>query len=226
MESVKESTSIQALQNEPYQDSIDHSELDPDVCSWNKKLYPDSKLINLSGKLKPISLRSCSPKSCPKPSKRWNIEKKEPYSVNVYTLLANTPTHGLRIRNFSITGQKILPENNKKKLNTPEPCLLKISQDSPKIIKYSNYLNHLAVRKLKLKQMIKPKPQGSKGFMNIENSKMLEMFLKAHSPHGEARKTPGLQKRLPLSTAQTLEELLQNTKIGKLNKKYYKYKLH
>lgn len=222
MESVKESTSIQALQNEPYLDSIDQSELDPDVCSWNKKLYPKDKLDNISGKLKPISLRS-SPKSCPKPSKSLNMEK-EPYFMNINNLITNSPTNCSGKRNLSIIRSKNLVE--KKKLITPEPCLVKNFQDSPKVVKYSNYLNQLAVRKLKLKQMIKTKPQGSKGFMNFGNNKMLEMFLKANSPYGEPRKTPVLQNRLPLSTAQTLEELLQNTKIQKINKKYYNYKLH
>lgn len=220
MESIKESFSIQALRNEPYQDSSENLDLDPDICSWNQKRYPTLKPFTLSPKLKPTILRS-SPKSCPKPTKKL-IPDKESFTLSINTLFSKTPKLNSNSRNKSIS------KSNTKKLKnfTPEPLFFKQSQDSTKIIKYSNYLNSLMVRKLKLRQINKLKQAENKTMASASNYKALEMLFKNSSPYSDQRKTPLLRSRLPLTTAQTLEELLKNTKVQEINKRFYKYKIH
>lgn len=220
MESIKESFSIQALRNEPYQDSSENLDLDPDICSWNQKRYPIIKPFNLSTKLKPTIQRS-SPKSCQKPTKKSSPDK-ETFTISINTLFSKTPKLNSQSRNRSISKSNIKKDKNL----TPEPFFLKHSQDSPKIIKYSNYLNNLVVRKLKLKQINRMKQVDNRTMANICNYRALEMLFKNSSPYADQRKTPVLRNRLPLTTAQTLEELLKNTKVQEINKRFYKYKIH
>ena len=110
-----------------------------------------------------------------------------------------------------------------KNVNTPEPYLFNKRKESPSILKNSNYLNNLTLKKFKLKTLPKMKP-ADQNSMNISMPRHIEFFSMIQSPYIQNRKSPILSNKLPLSTAQTLEELLRNTKILKINKKCMKYK--
>lgn len=218
METV-ESSSIQALKNEPYQEFFANA--DPNICSWNHKRYPELKPITSSSKSSSMHQRF-SPRSCPKGSKISTSEK-EPYNISICTPVCNTP------KLYSFT--KVKPYYYKKLVNkgfststaSPDPFFKRDFQESPKLVNYMNYLNNFTMRKLKSKRIKKEKNNSADVVFGLKN-KIFEVLNKVKPPSLDSKKTQILRNKLPLSTAQTLEELLSSTKIKKINKKYLKYK--
>ena len=218
MEGSKEIISLQVLKNQSYDDSINTSGLDPNICSWNQKLYPELRSPNYSEKLNPIEPRT-STTSCLKPYKFPYVEK-EPYNLSITPIISHSPIPigGLR-RKFK-PNKSIMHTKN---ANTPEPHLFNNRKESPNILKNSNYLNNLTLKKFKLKTLPKMKP-ADKNLMNISMPRHIEFFSMIQSPYIQNMNSPIFSNKLPLSTAKTLEELLRNTKILKINKKCLKYK--
>jgi hypothetical protein len=219
MEESKEIFSLQVLQNQPFDDSVDISSLDPNLCSWNQKRYPELKSQNFSAKLKPINSR-VSPKSCPKAVKNTHGEK-EVYNISANAIYSQSPGPSSSLRGNFKANNSILYTKNVK---TPEPFPMKKFSETPKNMKGSKNLNSITLRKFKLKLLHKMKPL-DQASLNLSNPKYLEFFSQIKSPYIQHRKSPIISNKLPLSTAQTLEELLRNTKIHEINKKYLKYKL-
>lgn len=218
METI-ESSSIQALKNEPYQEFFENA--DPNICSWNHKRYPELKPITSSSKSSSMHQRF-SPRSCPKGAKLSTSEK-EPYNISIYTPVCNTPT----LNSFT----KVKPFYYKKLVNkgfststaSPDPFFNREFQESPKLVKYMNYLNNYTIRKFKAKRISKDKNCSGEMVFGLKN-RIFEALNKVKPPSLDSKKTQILQNKLPLSNAQTLEELLSSTKIKKINKKYLKYK--
>ena len=216
MEGTKEIISLQVLQNQSYEDSIDISERDSNLCGWNQKLYKELKSPHNSEKLKPIYSRTI-PKSCPRPLKSGQVEK-EPYNISISPIFSHSPVPSAGMRGNFKPNKSIMYSKN---ANTPQPYLFNKRQESPNILRSSKYFNNLTLKKFKLKNLRKMKPI-DQSLMNYSMTKYIEIFSMMQSPYIKNGKSPILSNKLPLSTAKTLEELLRNTKFHKINKKYSK----
>lgn len=217
---TKELSSVQVLNSGIKQDLFEND--DPNICSWNQKRYPDLKPIARASNYSSLYQRS-SQQSCPRPVKT-QLSEKDPYYLSICTPACNTP------QNISLSTAKQF--NSKKFSNrgyntnacSPDLTFSKDFKDPSRNVKYFSNLNNLTLKKLKSKRTDKGKNVSGEFAFGF-NSRVFEILNTVKSPSLEVKKTPFLQNKLPLTTAQTLEELLKFTKIKKINKKYLKYKL-
>jgi len=218
---TKELSSVQALKSR-----LDHEYFendDPNICSWNKKRYPDLKPIARASNHSSHYKRSLH-MSCPRAGKT-ELSKKDPCYLSICSPVCNTPQIRSLVAAKPFSSKKVAYRGCNTNSCSPDLTYIKDFQDPSKTKpKYFEHLNNLALKKLKANRTNKEKSvSGEYGFGF--NSRVFEILNGVNSPGLEIKKTPFLQNKLPLTTAQTLEELLKFTKVKKINKKYLKYKL-
>ena len=218
MDSNIETLCLQLLENDQYCDP-ENLDLDPEICSWNKKKYPELKPVRLGDKQEKFSPK-LSPQAFTKPCKNFNLDRDSQVPcINRYA--SNTPTAISQLKqNFYV--KKLVNHDFCKNSASPEPRLAKNFHEIGKISNKSNYLNYLngyMIKKIKFKKMKNEKPYQFS--YNFTNSKVLEFLSKIKSPCLDVKRTHTLNNKLPLSNAQNLEELLNLTKMSKI-RKYFK----
>jgi hypothetical protein len=209
---------LQVLKDAPFTENNEPS--DPDICSWNQKKYPELKPLKISEKTDSAPRRSPNP--CIKEAKPLNVESHF-QSPSQSPVVSKTPTAISSLkRNFYI--KKLAVHKFSKDFSipaSPEPRLHRLDLlERAKPATKSIYLNNSAFKKLKFKKILKEKPYQYS--FNFTNSKIIEYIGKIKSPCLDVKRTHTLVNKLPLSNAQTLEELLDLTKLIKNNRKYLK----
>lgn len=219
MDSNTETLCLQLLQNDQFIENSENLDLDPDICSWNQKKYPELKPVRLADKQEKLS-HKLSPQSFKKPSKHLSIER-DSLTPCINRFTSHTPTGISQLKqNFYV--KKLKNHDFCKNSASPEPRLGKNFHEIVKNSNKSNYLNYLngyTIKKIKFKKMKKEKPHQFS--FNFTNNKVLEFLSKIKSPCLDVKRTHTLNNKLPLSNAQNLEELLNLTKMSKI-RKYFK----
>ncbi|OMJ85675.1 hypothetical protein SteCoe_12946 [Stentor coeruleus] len=227
MDYDKETLSLEVLHAESEKNSPDMQLKDSEICSWSNKIYPIHKnpdvILEISNIHDDKHNSSRDPlKSCSRTIRKHKILDQGNAYFNEF--LSKSPKPRLDYNNLRKNKvEKKLAKSKKliskhQKLDFTELSQSKIFIEIPQMLKYTNHLNSIQVKKFKRKNVQKDKPLASTRlnfYISPENGdKIIDILSKSRSPSPDTKKLPSsLANKLQMYTAKTLEELLANSKL-------------